>query len=57
MGGRISGESPAVKAALELVGRRGGPSRLPARALTAAEKAELRDLLIQIDVPNVQSPD
>ena len=53
MAQRTSGESPPVKAALELVGRRGSPSRLPSRALTAEEKAELRQLLIDIGVPTV----
>lgn len=53
MAGRTSGESPPVKAALELVGRQGGPSRLPSRLLTAAERAELRELLSQIGVPNL----
>ncbi len=54
MAERTSGESPPVKAALELVGRHGGASRLPARALNAEERAELRELLISIGVPNVQ---
>jgi 4-hydroxy-tetrahydrodipicolinate synthase len=53
MAARTSGESPPVKAALELVGRRGGPSRLPSRPLDAAEKVELRELLVQIGVPKV----
>jgi len=53
MAGRTSGESPPVKAALELVGRHGGASRMPARALNAEERAELRALLISIGVPNV----
>ncbi len=53
MAARTSGESPPVKAALELVGRRGGPSRLPSRSLNAEERAELRALLLRIGVPNV----
>jgi len=53
MGGRTSGESPPVKAALELVGRQGGPSRLPSRSLNPAERAELRELLVRIGAPNV----
>lgn len=53
MGARTSGESPPVKAALELVGRHGGPSRLPGRTLNDEERAELRELLIRIGVPNV----
>jgi len=42
-----------VKAALELCGRPGGPSRLPSRALTVAERTELRELLLRIGVPSV----
>jgi 4-hydroxy-tetrahydrodipicolinate synthase len=53
MGARTGGESPTVKAALELCGRPGGPSRLPSRALTDDERAELRDLLLRIGVPGV----
>jgi dihydrodipicolinate synthase/N-acetylneuraminate lyase len=54
MARRISGEAPPVRAALELVGRPGGPSRLPARALNSEERNDLRLLLQQIGVPNVQ---
>lgn len=54
MAGETSGESPPVKAALELVGRHGGASRLPARALNSEERQELKELLISIGVPNVQ---
>lgn len=54
MAERTSGESPPVKAALELVGRHGGASRLPARALNQEERSELRNLLIDIGVPNVK---
>ena len=50
---RTSGESPPVKAALELTGRPGGPSRPPSRALTVDERAELRGLLQTLGVPNV----
>ena len=46
-----SGEAPPVRAALEMVGRPGGPSRIPSRALNAAERDELRSLLIQIGAP------
>ena len=53
MAGRTSGESPPVKAALELVGRHGGASRLPARILNQEERAALRQLLIDIGMPNV----
>ena len=53
MGGRTGGESHVVKAALELRGRPGGPCRPPARALNAEERAELREILIQIGVPGI----
>jgi 4-hydroxy-tetrahydrodipicolinate synthase len=45
---RTGSESPVVKAALELCGRPGGPSRLPARSLSQDERAELRDLLVRL---------
>ena len=51
---RTGCESPVVKAALECCGRPGGPTRLPARALDADEKAELRELLRRIGVPGVR---
>ncbi|MDJ0754160.1 MAG: dihydrodipicolinate synthase family protein [Ardenticatenaceae bacterium] len=54
MARRTSGESPPVKAALNILGRYGGPSRLPARTLTADERSELTDLLTQIGVPALQ---
>ncbi len=54
MGGRTGGESHTIKAALELRGRPGGPCRPPTRALNAEERAELREILIQIGVPDVQ---
>ncbi len=50
---RTGAESPVVKAALELCGRPGGPSRLPTRELTDQEKAELREILEQIGVPDL----
>ncbi|MDQ7027587.1 MAG: dihydrodipicolinate synthase family protein [Anaerolineae bacterium] len=53
MAQRTSGESPPVKAALDILGRYGGPSRLPSRSLTSEERAELRQLLSQIGVPTV----
>jgi len=53
IGSRTSGESPPVKAALELTGRPGGPSRPPSRELNREERAELRDLLRAAGVPNV----
>ncbi len=46
-------ESPGVKAALELCGRTGGPSRLPIRACTEAERRELRAALVRMGVPGV----
>jgi len=46
-------ESPVIKAALELCGRPGGPTRLPARSLNDDERAELRELLKRIGVPDV----
>ena len=53
MARRTSGESPPVKAALDLLGRYGGPSRLPSRTLNNEERAELRSLLLEWGVPNV----
>lgn len=50
---RTGSESPVVKAALDLCGRPGGPSRLPTRSLDDHERAELRDLLARIGVPGV----
>ena len=47
-------ESNVVKAAYELIGRRGGPGRRPARPLTAEHRSELRSLLKEIGVPNVR---
>jgi dihydrodipicolinate synthase/N-acetylneuraminate lyase len=54
MSQRTSGEAPPVRAALELVGRPGGPSRLPSRSLSANERSELKELLIRIGVPNLK---
>ena len=51
---RTGAESPVVKAALELCGRPGGPSRLPNRSLNEEERDELRRLLARIGVPNMQ---
>ncbi len=53
MAQRTSGESPPVKAALDLLGRYGGPSRLPSRTLNAEERAELKTLLTSIGVPGL----
>lgn len=47
-------EGPGVKAALDLVGRQGGPSRLPIRALNDAERRELRAALLKMGVPDVK---
>lgn len=52
---RTGAESPVVKAALELCGRPGGPSRLPTRSLNADERAELGELLQRIGVQGVES--
>jgi dihydrodipicolinate synthase/N-acetylneuraminate lyase len=48
---RTGAESPVVKAALEICGRPGGPSRLPNRSLNTDERDELRQLLHVIGVP------
>ncbi len=53
IGARTGGESPTVKAALELCGRPGGPSRAPSRMLTLEERDQLRDMLLRIGVPDV----
>lgn len=50
---RTGAESPVIKAALDLCGRPGGPSRLPTRSLDDTERRELRDLLKRIGVPTV----
>ena len=51
---RTGAESPVVNAALELTGRKGGPSRLPTRRLDESERAELRKVLIDIGAPEVR---
>ncbi|MBM4000460.1 MAG: dihydrodipicolinate synthase family protein [Planctomycetes bacterium] len=51
---RTGCESPVIKAALELCGRPGGPTRLPARSLQDEERSELRDILKWIGVPYVR---
>lgn len=51
---RTGCESPVIKAALELCGRPGGPTRLPARSLDRRERDELRRLLQEIGVPDCQ---
>jgi dihydrodipicolinate synthase/N-acetylneuraminate lyase len=50
---RTGSESPVVKAALDLCGRPGGPSRLPTRSLNDEERSELRELLASIGVPGL----
>ena len=51
---RSGGESNVVKAALEIVGRPGGPNRPPTRGLTDDERTELRQLLRTIGVPGIE---
>ena len=51
---RTGAESPVVKAALELCGRPGGPSRLPTRSLNDEERTELRELMARIGVPGLK---
>ncbi len=51
---RTGSESPVVKAALDLCGRPGGPSRLPTRSLNDQERGELKQLLLRIGVPGVR---
>jgi 4-hydroxy-tetrahydrodipicolinate synthase len=53
MAGRTAGEAPTVKAALELCGRPGGPSRPPSRSLTEEERSTLRKILVKIGAPVV----
>jgi len=53
MWSRTGAESPVIKAALELCGRPGGPSRLPTRSLTEDERLELRDILNWIGAPGL----
>jgi len=43
-------ESPVVKAAMELLGRPGGGTRLPSRALRDDERQELHSLLVTLGV-------
>ena len=47
-------ESPVVKAALELCGRPGGPTRRPCRALNGEEREELREILVGIGAPGIE---
>ena len=55
MAGRTSGEGSVVRATLEICGRVGGPSRPPARDLTADEREELRSILTEIGAPVAQN--
>ena len=52
---RTGAESPVVNAALELTGRKGGPSRLPTRRLHESEREELRAVLASIGAPGVRA--
>ena len=54
MGVFSGGESHVVKAAYELIGRRGGPARPPMRTLTDEHRVELKALLKGIGVPGVR---
>jgi len=51
---RTGGESNVLKAALELCGRQGGPSRPPMRSLTEEERMELHRVMTDIGVPDVR---
>jgi 4-hydroxy-tetrahydrodipicolinate synthase len=53
MASRTAGEAPPVKAALELCGKPGGPSRPPSRALNREERVSLRQVLVRIGAPVV----
>lgn len=53
MGGQTGGESPTVKAGMELTGRYGGPCRPPSRCLNTEERNELKGILKNIGVPGV----
>jgi 4-hydroxy-tetrahydrodipicolinate synthase len=54
MAGVTGGEANVVKAAYEIIGRRGGPVRPPTRDMTPEHRSELKALLKEIGVPNVQ---
>jgi 4-hydroxy-tetrahydrodipicolinate synthase len=49
------GEANVIKAAYDLVGRRGGPVRPPTRDMSPEHRAELKALLKEIGVPGVQA--
>lgn len=55
MAGVTGGEANVVKAAYELIGRRGGPVRPPTQNMSSEHRAELKALLKGIGVPNVQN--
>jgi 4-hydroxy-tetrahydrodipicolinate synthase len=54
MAGITGGEANVVKAAYDLIGRRGGPVRPPTRDMSPQHRAELKALLKEIGVPGVQ---
>jgi dihydrodipicolinate synthase/N-acetylneuraminate lyase len=54
MAGITGGEANVVKAAYELIGRRGGPVRPPTRDMSVEHRAEFKALLKEIGVPGVQ---
>jgi 4-hydroxy-tetrahydrodipicolinate synthase len=54
MAGITGGEANVVKAAYDLVGRRGGPVRPPTHDMSPEHRAELKALLKEIGVPGVQ---
>ena len=49
------GEANVIKAAYDLVGRRGGPVRPPTRDMSPEHRAELKLVLKEIGVPGVQA--
>jgi len=51
---RTGGEASVKKAAAELVGRAGGPPREPCRPLSTEERAELRRIFEEAEVPNLR---
>ncbi len=54
MAGITGGEANVVKAAYDLIGRRGGPVRPPTRDMSAEHRAELKAILQEIGVPGVE---
>lgn len=51
---RMTGESPATKAALDLCGMDGGAPRSPMRSLTVDEREQIREVLDRIGCPRRQ---